>query len=129
MNHRDARLIHALECLEDAYRPSSRVRDEQPRHNEDETRDLFANLDLADPRAALMIEVAPDQRAGQAIRATRRDLDIEPGAGGLGHGQLNLMRHGHGKKNATVIDLHEHARKRFYRSMAKGGHLYHLEQA
>lgn len=39
------------------------------------------------------------------------------------------MRHGRGKKNATLLDLHKHARGRIDQALGEGGHLYELEQA
>lgn len=103
--------------------------DERPRFSEEETQKIFSELHRADPRVALMVELGPDQRAGQVIRATRRDLDLSPGAGGLGYGQINLLRHSRGKKTTTVIDLHAAARAAVDRAIGPGGYLNELETA
>jgi hypothetical protein len=77
-----------------------------------------------------MLECAPDQRAGQAVRATRRDLNLEEGAGELGFGELDLTRHEMGKKWTTSLSLSASARREFVEvAFAPGGYLYQLEQA
>lgn len=101
----------------------------RPRFTQRETNLIFANLHRADPRVALMIELAADQRSGQVIRATRLDLDLTPGTGGLGHGRLDLIPHERGHKHTTVVDLTAYAREALRKAMGPGGYLHNLEQA
>lgn len=102
--------------------------EEQPRHTEKETRIIFQLIREADDRLALMIEVCGEQRVGQVIRATRRDLCLDPGTGGFGLGSLDVRRHGRGKKTGTIIDLHPEARTLIDRVLRKG-YLADLEAA
>ena len=44
------------------------------RHAVDEVAALFAALPQADPRLRLLVELAAELRAGQAVRARRTDL-------------------------------------------------------
>lgn len=103
--------------------------DDQPRYDEREMQLAFERLDEADLPVAVMAEVAPDQRAGQVVRATRRDLDMSAGAGGLGCGTLNLLRHARDRKNTAHLDLSRQARERLLQAMSPGGYLHELETA
>ncbi|MFL5383267.1 MAG: hypothetical protein ACJ8GN_12170 [Longimicrobiaceae bacterium] len=54
-----------------------RVEVERPRHAVDEVAAIFAALPQGDPRLRLLIELAAELRAGQAVRAKRSDLILE----------------------------------------------------
>jgi hypothetical protein len=99
------------------------------RFRTEETRRIYERLDEADARVRLMMCIAPEQRAGQVIRATRRDLDLAHGAGELGLGLLRLSRHGRGKKEIFDIDLERIGRDEIDRALACGGYLSALEEA
>lgn len=89
-----------------------------PRHSAGEVAKMLSGLKDADPRLALLLELAAETRLGQARRCTRKDLDLAPGKGVLGHGELEIR--GLGKKRGTVIDLTEEQRKLIDRTLKKG---------
>jgi integrase len=84
-----------------------RVQVKRPRHNVDEVAAIFAALPKADPRLRLLIELAAELRAGQAVRAKRSDLSLET-VGGFGLGRFIV--HGNGKKHGEIVDLHPELR-------------------
>jgi integrase len=84
------------------------VEPKRPRHSVDEVAALFRALPSADPRLRLLVELAAELRAGQAVRAKRSDLVLEP-LGGFGLGRFIV--HGRGKKHGEVVDLHPELRK------------------
>lgn len=83
------------------------VVESRPRHAVAEVAALFAALPAVDPRLRLLIEVAAELRAGQAVRAKRSDLVLDP-VGGFGLGRFIV--HGRGKKHGEVVDLHPELR-------------------
>lgn len=84
-----------------------RVQVKRPRHNVEEVAAIFAALPKADPRLRLLIELAAELRAGQAVRAKRSDLILDP-VGGFGLGRFIV--HGNGKKHGEIVDLHPELR-------------------
>lgn len=54
-----------------------RVEVERPRHDVEEVAAIFAALPQCDPRLRLLIEIAAELRAGQAVRAKRSDLILD----------------------------------------------------
>lgn len=84
-----------------------RVQVNRPRHNVEEVAAIFAALPKADPRLRLLIELAAELRAGQAVRATRSDLVLDA-VGGFGLGRFIV--HGNGKKHGEIVDLHPELR-------------------
>ena len=84
-----------------------RVQVNRPRHNVEEVAAIFAALPKADPRLRLLIELAAELRAGQAVRAKRSDLDLDV-VGGFGLGRFIV--HGKGKKHGETVDLHPELR-------------------
>ena len=84
-----------------------RVQVKRPRHDVDEVAAIFAALPQGDPRLRLLIELAAELRAGQAVRAKRSDLILEA-AGGFGLGRFIV--HGNGKKHGEIVDLHPELR-------------------
>lgn len=80
---------------------------ERPRHAVDEVAALFAALPAADPRLRLLVELAAELRAGQAVRARRSDLNLDA-VGGFKCGRFIV--HGAGKKRGEVVDLHPELR-------------------
>lgn len=85
----------------------NRVEVKRPRHNVEEVAAIFAALPKADPRVRLLIELAAELRAGQAVRAKRSDLNLKA-VGGFGLGRFVV--HGVGKKHGEVVDLHPELR-------------------
>jgi hypothetical protein len=83
------------------------VKPKRPRHAVEEVAAIFAALPSADPRLRLLVELAAELRAGQAVRARRSDLILEP-VGGYGLGRFVV--HGRGKKHGEVVDLHPELR-------------------
>lgn len=83
------------------------VEPSRPRHTVEEVAALFQALPGADPRLRLLVELAAELRAGQAVRAKRSDLVLEP-VGGFGLGRFIV--HGRGKKHGEVVDLHPELR-------------------
>jgi len=83
------------------------VQPKRPRHAVDEVAAIFRALPDADPRLHLLIELAAELRAGQAVRARRSDLVLDP-VGGFGLGRFVV--HGRGKKHGEVVDLHPEVR-------------------
>jgi integrase len=79
----------------------------RPRHKVDEVAAIFAALPNADPRLRLLIELAAELRAGQAVRAKRSDLILDK-VGGFGKGRFVV--HGAGKKHGEIVDLHPELR-------------------
>jgi integrase len=79
----------------------------RPRHEVDEVAALFAALPQADPRLRLLVELAAELRAGQALRALRSDLALGK-VGGFQLGRFTV--HGAGKKHGEVVDLHPELR-------------------
>jgi integrase len=84
-----------------------RVQIKRPRHNVEEVAAIFAALPKADPRLRLLIELAAELRAGQAVRAQRSDLVLDA-VGGFGLGRFIV--HGNGKKHGEIVDLHPELR-------------------
>lgn len=84
-----------------------RVEVNRPRHDVDEVAAIFAALPEGDPRLRLLIELAAELRAGQAVRARRSDLILEA-VGGFGLGRFVV--HGNGKKHGEIVDLHPELR-------------------
>jgi integrase len=84
-----------------------RVEVKRPRHKVDEVAAIFAALPKADPRLRLLIELAAELRAGQAVRAKRSDLILDE-VGGFGLGRFVV--HGAGKKHGEIVDLHPELR-------------------
>jgi len=68
---------------------------------------IFAALPQGDPRLRLLIELAAELRARQAVRAKRSDLVLEA-VGGFGLGRFIV--HGNGKKHGETVDLHPELR-------------------
>ena len=89
-----------------------------PRHSPGDVSKFLSNLKDADPRLALVLELAAETRLGQARRCTRKDLDLSQGAGVLGYGELTIP--GLGKKRGTVIDLTKEQRNLIDRTMGIG---------
>jgi integrase len=73
----------------------------------DEVAALFAALPQADPRLRLLVELAAELRAGQAVRARRTDLTLEA-VGGYEVGRFIV--YGAGKKRGETVDLHPELR-------------------
>jgi integrase len=84
-----------------------RVEVKRLRHKVDEVAAIFAALPQGDPRLRLLVELAAELRAGQAVRARRSDLHLEP-VGGFGLGRFVV--HGAGKKHGEIVDLHPELR-------------------
>ena len=84
-----------------------RVEVKRPRHDVDEVAAIFAALPQGDPRLRLLIELAAELRAGQAVRAKRSDLILDA-VGGFGLGRFIV--HGNGKKHGEIVDLHPELR-------------------
>jgi hypothetical protein len=84
-----------------------RVEPKRPRHTLDEVSAIFNALPKADPRLRLLVELAAELRAGQAVRAKRSDLVLDP-VGGFGLGRFVV--HGSGKKHGEIVDLHPELR-------------------
>jgi integrase len=80
---------------------------ERPRHAVDEVAALFAALPQADPRLRLLVELAAELRAGQAVRARRTDLTLDM-VGGFERGRFIV--YGAGKKRGETVDLHPELR-------------------
>lgn len=83
------------------------VEAQRPRHSVEEVAAIFGALPQADPRVHLLVELAAELRAGQAVRAKRSDLLLEP-VGGYGLGRFVV--HGRGKKHGEIVDLHPELR-------------------
>lgn len=79
----------------------------RPRYRTEEAGRIFAALPQGDPRVRLLVELAAELRAGQAVRARRSDLDLEP-IGGFQLGRFVV--HGAGKKRGEIVDLHPELR-------------------
>ena len=95
--------------LRDEWRTitGQRVEVKRPRHQVDEVAAIFAALPQGDPRLRLLIELAAELRAGQAVRAKRSDLTLDA-VGGFGLGRFIV--HGTGKKHGETVDLHPELR-------------------
>lgn len=93
------------------------VQPRRPRHTVDEVAALFRTLPAADPRLRLLVELAAELRAGQAVRAKRSDLVLEP-VGGFGLGRFVV--HGRGKKHGGIVDLHPELRALVDAELATG---------
>jgi integrase len=86
---------------------------------------IFAALPKGDPRLRLLIELAAELRAGQAVRAKRTDLVLDA-VGGYGLGRFVV--HGAGKKNGETVDLHPELRAHVD-EVLEAGYLSELEAA
>lgn len=76
--------------------PSSDPEPSRPRHTLDEMRQVIAMAPEVDPRFGLLMQLAAEYRAGQAVRAKRSQLDLTA---------KSFTIHGRGKKQGAVIDL------------------------
>jgi hypothetical protein len=63
---------------------------------------IFAALPQGDPRLRLLVELAAELRARQAVRARRSDLHLTGGGFALGR----FIVRGAGKKLGEIVDLH-----------------------
>jgi hypothetical protein len=103
----------------------------RPRHTPEELYRIFKALDdpRVDPRIALLVELAAEQRLGQAVRAMRRDLELGP-VRSVGrtpdHGMLRIR--GVGRKRAAPIVLSATQRERLDAALTTG-YLHELEAA
>jgi integrase len=79
----------------------------RPRHTVDEVAAIFAALPQGDPRLRLLVELAAELRAGQAVRGMRSDLSLKGGGFALGR----FVVHGAEKKHGEVVDLHPELRE------------------
>jgi hypothetical protein len=78
-----------------------------PAHRVDEVPAIFAALPHGDPRLRLLVELAAELRAGQAVRARGSDLHLgETGGFGLGR----FVVHGPRRKHGEIVDLHPELR-------------------
>lgn len=100
-----------------------RVEVQRPRHQVDEVAAIFAALPKAHPRLRLLIELAAERRAGQAVRAKRSDLTLDEEVGGFGLGRFIV--HGAGKKHGETVDLHPELRALVDEELSTG----YLEEA
>jgi hypothetical protein len=89
----------------------------RPRHSVEEVRQFFAGLPQGDPRLWLLVELAAELRAGQAVRGRRSDLNLAP-VGGYGLGRFVVR--GVGKKLGEVVDLHPELRALVDRVLTEG---------
>jgi integrase len=78
----------------------------RPRHTVEEVAAIFAALPQGDPRLRLLVELAAELRAGQAVLARRSDLHLS--GGGFDKGRFHVR--GAGKKHGEVVDLHPEVR-------------------
>lgn len=78
----------------------------RPRHTVEEVAAIFAALPQGDERLRLLVELAAELRAGQAVRARRSDLHLTGGGFGLGR----FVVQGAGRKHGEVVDLHPELR-------------------
>lgn len=81
--------------------------DDPSRYTEEEAAKILAALPKGDPRLRLLMELASELRAGQAVRARRTDLKLAM-VGGFGLGRFVV--HGRGKKLGGTVDLHHELR-------------------
>jgi len=88
-----------------------------PRYSIHETAALFRALPQADPRLALLLDLAAELRIGQALRARRSDLMLHA-VGGFGIGQFVV--HGRVKKPGETVDLHPELRERVDAALTSG---------
>jgi integrase len=84
-----------------------RVEPQRLRHTVEEVAAIFGALPKGDPRVRLLVELAAELRAGQAVRGKRSDLLLRP-VGGYRLGRFIV--HGNGKKHGEVVDLHPELR-------------------
>jgi integrase len=89
----------------------------RPRHTLDEMRKILAAAPQVDPRFGLLMQLAAEYRAGQAIRAKRSHLDVDAGT---------FTIHGRGKKLGALIDLTP-GQLAYVREVLSVGYLAELE--
>lgn len=89
----------------------------RPRYSIHETAALFRALPQADPRLALLLDLAAELRVGQALHARRTDLMLDA-AGGFGIGQFVV--HGRIKKPGETVDLHPELREQVDAALTSG---------
>ncbi|CAN5730835.1 hypothetical protein BH23GEM5_BH23GEM5_20720 [soil metagenome] len=95
----------------------SRLEIQRPRHTMEEVKAIFGALPDGDPRLRLLVELAAELRAGQAVHAKRSDLALGP-VGGFKLGRFVV--HGCGKKGGEVVDLHPELRSLVDEVLADG---------
>lgn len=96
----------------------------RPRHSVEEVAAIFAALPQGDPRLRLLVELAAELRAGQAVRAPRSDLHLTGGGFALGR----FIVRGAGKKLGEIVDLHPELRAQVDEALTTG-YLAHAEAA
>jgi hypothetical protein len=89
----------------------------RPRHTLDEMRRILEAAPLVDPRFGLLMQLAAEYRAGQALKAKRSDLDPDVGS---------FTIHGRGKKLGALIDLTP-GQLAYVRAVLATGYLAELE--
>lgn len=95
-----------------------------PRYSEEEFGRFLLSLNLADPRLALLIELAAEARLGQVRRTMRSDLHLDGGVRGLGY----MIVRGRKKKGGVRIDFDQQQRDAFDHARTNG-YLSALEAA
>ena len=83
---RSSILYTVCSCFVQEWRIATGRRREvkRPRHTVEEVAAIFAALPQGDERLRLLVELAAELRAGQAVRARRSDLHLTGGGFGLG---------------------------------------------
>lgn len=95
----------------------------KPRYSEDEQKKLWGNLEKADPRIALVMEIGAELRLGQVARCRRSDL-LEHDGREVGAIQV----HGKGKKMGALVVFTEAQRDAVMTALSSG-YLCDLEAA
>lgn len=83
----------------------------RPRHTLEEMRKILKAADAVDPRFGLLMQLAAEYRAGQAVRGRRSDIDLTAGT---------FTIHGRGKKLGATIDLTPAQRAHVERVLTSG---------
>jgi hypothetical protein len=91
----------------------------RPRHTLEEMRKIIATAPEVDPRFGLLMQLAAEYRAGQAVRSKRSQLDLAA---------QTFTIHGRGKKLGAVIDLTP-AQLAYVERVLREGYLADLERA
>lgn len=95
-----------------------------PRHSTEEYWAFFENIDEADPRLQLCLQLGAEYRLGQVVRTDRSNLDLSEGAG-IGHGQFRIP--GKPKKPGALVYLTPEMRETVDHALERG-HLAAYEE-
>lgn len=92
-----------------------------------ETKKLLEGFHKAPPRLRFLLLVGANLRGGQVRRVKRSNVDLTPGTGAFGNGEIVVE--GRGKKRGATVAVDSEVASFLKEAFGEGGYLYHHERA